>query len=388
LGDGAEASLPTNLRLGLCGGAGRWFEIRNGPSTMPNGDRSSMYGALKNSSVSTFVHNFSTSGGTHINTSHFNDLAGGSVAWNDNEHDVTVECGLYQVDATQPNNVNSMIKIDRGYHWIIRDNTFETINGSGGPSALNFSSHAANGTEGISGGGTAGAGAQVYRNLFHNVSSISNEIAADLDVYNNVFLYDNPDTGTFGIIRYAFQAAAADDVPISNVRVFNNTVYYNSDNQSAGLLAWDNPGTPTRPVPTNLQLFNNLVYHTGHHSPNGASIFSSNCNHFGANGVNIRNNFIYTPNDSSPSIWSGCSGPTGNSAAPYNVNPGLTNPTGGNFSLTASSPLIGKGVGSGAPASDFSNQQRPNPPAIGAYDLAGTGVTPLPPPTLVQITTN
>lgn len=388
--EGRASVLPYNIRFGLCGGPGHWVEVRGGPTTMPNGDRHSWYGSVINAHISTWVHNFVSAGGSHINTSHMHDIGGGDGAWNEGQHDITIECGLYQVDATAANNIGAvLLKLNRGYNWVIRDNTFQVVNGNYSVNSIGFSSHAAGGTEGISGGGVPGAGGQVYRNVFDGMNGVWNEIAADLDVFNNVFIYANPDSGgVFGVIRYAYQAAASDDMPITNNRVFNNTVYFNSDANSWGLLGSDNPGTPTRPLPTNLQLYNNLVYHTGHNGVNsGAQVFESNCARFGTNGANIRNNFVYTPNDSTPSLWSGCSGASGNSASPYNVNPGLANPANGSFSLTASSPLVGKGIGAGAPLDDFAKNTRPKPPSIGAYDL-GTGAAPaLEPPVLIQIST-
>src|SRR5262249_2978678 len=92
---GGGSNLPTGISFGLCGGAGHWVEIRNGPTTMPDGDRHSMYGGIANSHISTWVHNFASSGGNHSNTSHYHDIGDGSVLWNQSSHDVTIECGLY-----------------------------------------------------------------------------------------------------------------------------------------------------------------------------------------------------------------------------------------------------------------------------------------------------
>ncbi len=385
---GTGTNMPTNIKYGVCGGAGHWVEIRNGPSSMPDGDRHSIYGGIQNSSIATYVHHFASSGGNHVNTSHFHDIAEGSVQWNQSSHDLVIECGLYQLDRSQANNIGtSMLKIDRGYNLVIRDNTFQVLNGSTSVAAIAFASHAANGTEGISGGGVNGAGAQVYRNRFLGVSGVYNELGADIDVFNNVFDFTNCSSDCRGAMRQHYQAAASDDIPISNVRIFNNTIYKGGGPSAFPVISSDNPGTPTRPLPKNNAIFNNLIYNM---DSGTASIFlasQTGCGGYGTNGANIRNNFIYTPNDSTPELLS-CSGSTGNSAAPYNVNPGLVAVGSADFSLSSGSVLLGRGIGAGAPVEDFVRNARPNPPSIGAFDLGVGGVVPLQPPTLIQISGN
>jgi hypothetical protein len=385
---GSTNNMPSNIRFGVCGGPGHWVEIRNGPSSMPDGDRHSMYGAIANSSIATYVHHFSSSGGNHVNTSHYHDIGDGGGTWNQNNHDLTIECGLYQMDKSIANNIGtSMLKINRGYNLVIRDNTFQVVNGTTSVAGIAFASHAAGGTEGVSGNGVNGAGAQVYRNKFLGTSGVYNELGADIDVFNNIFDFTSCSGDCRGVMRQHYQAAASDDVPISNVRIFNNTIYKGGGPTAFPVLSSDNPGTPTRPLPKNNAIFNNLIYDV---DSGTASIFTASqtgCNGYGSNGANIRNNFIYTPNDSSPEIWS-CSGASGNSASPYNVSPGLPGVGAGDFSLASGSVLLGRGIGAGAPIEDYAKNPRPSPPSIGAYDLGAGGVPPLQPPTLINITSN
>jgi hypothetical protein len=382
LSTGQDTTVATNILLGVCGGAGHWFEIRDGSNPVPDnvGDRSATYGTLQNSHISAYVHNFS-SPPSHNATSHYLDLStNGSFTHDQTERNVTIECGMYVADGAQANAISYWNKIDRGHGWIIQDNYCQALN-SLNAWCFDLGSHN-DGNEGISGSGVSGAGAQILRNQFVNTNGVWNEVAADVDVYNNV-LNAGPGTNMFSFYRNVYGAGQSSDVPISNVRVFNNTIYYAASSPSnGGVLVSDNPGTPTRPTPTNLWLYNNLVYNTR----SDATIFGANCARFGTNGANIQNNYVFTPNDSSPGVWSSCSAAKGNNTS-YNVDPGLSAAASGGFSVSASSMVVGKGLSSGAPLQDFMRNTRPSPPSIGAYDVGSPGSgNALQPPVLIQVT--
>lgn len=379
-GSGADAD---KIKWGVCGHP---VEIRGGPA-LTDRDRSVSWGGLTNSSISLWIHDFNgPSSGSHSNTSHWIDLAqNGNLSPTTSSHDVTFECGLYQF--TNSSAGTSLLKINRGYHIVFRDNTFQVVAGKASTSVISLADHAAGGTEGITGSGVNCAGAEIYRNKFLGGSAIFNGIGADICVYNNIFDWTNSGDAMTGVMAFHYETAAAGDTPISNVRIYNNTIYKNSGIESFPSLVRDNPGTPTRTLPSNNALFNNLVWDTTPNSLN-AAVWGSNCGTFGANGANIKNNFVYTPNDSTPGIWSGCSAASGTNSAPYNTDPGLVDAKNGNFALATGSVLAGKGIAAGAPSNgDFLQNARQSPPSIGAYEVV-SGVAPLQPPVLIQITTN
>jgi hypothetical protein len=73
---------------------------------------------------------------------------------------------------------------------------------------------------------------------------------------------------------------------------------------------------------------------------------------------------------------SGYVGSNGN----FNANPMFRNTAARNFRLRTGSPALGAASAAGAPAEDADCQPRPNPPAIGAYELNGTNICPASPP--------
>lgn len=80
--------------------------------------------------------------------------------------------------------------------------------------------------------------------------------------------------------------------------------------------------------------------------------------------------------------------PCSNLTANLNVNPQYTNTTLGSQNLAplSGSPLFGAGSTGAAPATDITGLRRPNPPSIGAYDVAANGTPPPAAPTNLTVT--
>lgn len=381
-GDINGSAGPSNLHVGECGGDGHWVVWQNAPPAMPDGDRHGWYGGLHDSWFSVKTSHFTASRSNHVGTSHVLDIGGDNGIWNlGGDVNVTIECSEANVDQSDSLNMNgSLFKLNRGFGWIIRDNTLNILNGNSGISLISFASHGAGGTEGISGGGVNGAGAQIYRNKLNGGSLVFNEIGADLDIFNNILDMTHSGTGGNGLNRFYYENAASDDVAISNVRIFNNTVYRPASTGAGNsMLSSDNPpGGSTRTLPTNLSVFNNLAWdETGSDAVTIWSASKSGCGGYGTNGVNIKNNFVYSPNDTTPSIGScsaanwDISGPT-NSADGYATSPGLVSVTTGDFRLTSSgSRLYKNGTGnansSTCPATDYAGNAQTSPCTVGAF---------------------
>lgn len=379
--DNGSGPYVNNVKLGTC--ANR-VEVRNGPPPAAGQLRTATWGPLTNSSMSIWIHDFvgTNAGGQD----HMIDLGqNGSADPYHATSNLTVECSLLQYSGT--GQMGTMIKAARGTNLTVRDNTFEVIGtGCSSIKALAFDSHYDPAVEGWD-------GAEVYRNVFKmgKCAAIINAVGKNLKIYNNVAIGEADDYQR-GLIQFWYQAGQPEDLQVSNVAIFNNTVYRTGNSSGGGGYAMvsDNPPISSGRLPgTNLSLYNNLFYNTD----TDAKIWSAvqaGCNGYGTNGANIRNNYVFTPNDPTPALWSGCSGASGTNAAPYNLAPGVVSPTTGNFALASGSVLAGKGISAGAPTNgDFVSSPRPSPPSIGAFDVAGTGgVVPLEPPVLIQISGN
>jgi hypothetical protein len=90
----------------------------------------------------------------------------------------------------------------------------------------------------------------------------------------------------------------------------------------------------------------------------------------------------------SNNVWYGLSSAPSQTGASITVNPLLTN-AGTDFTLQATSPAIGTGIGSRAAAADFAGNIRPAIPSIGAYEFSTTIAAQRPnPPTNLQVVVN
>jgi len=393
--EGGSGPLANNIRLGTCAAP---IDIGGTPPNNPNvGDRHLAYGSVTNSGFSVNVHDFT--GFQNNATDHMFDFTRGTAASHLNPSDGTsntvVECSTFTY-TNMNGKMGSFIKFALGANNIVRDNVVNVSPGSGScPSAIYFAlgatHNSTNETEGLSGGAA-------YRNQFNTgpcKGAFYIAHAQNVDIYNNVLNATAADEQRgFLELDYSHKDldAGQDDLPISGIRVFNNTMYRTGNSSAVGN-GWpmfhDNTNPPPNwPAATGSQIFNNLVYDTDAVDAKVWNMRFTGCGGFGSNGASIQNNFVYTPNDSTPADWNTCSGAKGNSTS-YNVNPGLPSLTSGSMAIGASSAVVGKGMSSGAPSDDFMKNPRPSPPAIGAFDVGSVGgVTPLSPPTLVQISTN
>jgi hypothetical protein len=379
--DNGSGPYVDDVKMGTC--ANR-VEIRNGPPPAAGQLRAATWGPCTNCAMSFWIHNFT---GTNAGgQDHMIDLGqNGSADPYHATNNLTIECSLLQYSGG--GEMGTMLKAARGTNLIVRDNTFEATGpGCSGLKALAFDSHGDPAVEGWD-------GAEVYRNQFKmgKCAAIVEAVGKNVKIYNNVAI-GAADDYQRGLVQFWYNAGGPEDLQVSNVAIFNNTVYRIGNSGSGGGYAMisDNPpiGSGRQPG-TNLSLYNNLFYNTDAVDAKIWTAQHSGCNGWGTNGANIKNNFVYTPNDSTPQLWSGCSGASGTNAAPYNTNPGLVDPANGNFALATGSILAGKGISAGAPTNgDFTKSARQSPPSIGAYDLGGAGgVIPLEPPVLIQIST-
>jgi len=370
-----------DVKLGVCGNR---VEIRNGPP--PTGNlRFATWGPTTNSSMSVWIHDFT--GTNQGGQDHMIDLGqNGSADPYHATNNLTIECSLFQYSGG--GEMGTYLKAARGTNLTVRDSTFEVIgNGCSAVKALAFDSHYDSAVEGWD-------GAEIYRNVFKmgKCAAIVEAVGKNIKIYNNVAI-GQADDYQRGLIQFWYNAGDPTDLQVSNVAIFNNTIYRTGNTSTPGngyALVSDNAQIASgRQTGTGLSLYNNLFYNL---DGVDAKIWTSShggCNGWGANGANIRNNYIYTPNDSSPSYWGGCSGATGTNSN-FRADPGLVDPANGNFSLSPTSVIAGKGIAAGAPTNgDFTKGPRQSPPSIGAYDMSGGGgVVPLDPPVLLQISAN
>ncbi|MFI5316433.1 MAG: hypothetical protein ACHQ6T_12090 [Myxococcota bacterium] len=365
---------PTNIQFGTCAAP---VEIRGNPSSFP-GLRPAEYGPLVNSTISVNIHDFT--GGNGGGQDHLLDLASNSD-YTTGSNNLTIECSTFTYSG---GNLGAFIKANRGQNGVIRDSTFQNVSGGCTTSpAIGFDSHNDPPVEGW-------IGMQIYRNRFIN-THIQIGIGQNVEIYNNISTTCAADFSR-GFVQIWY-TADPEDLQVQNIHTYNNTIYFKGNSNQGngyGLISENPPQFTGRVTATGLTLYNNLFYDLDGGDAKVWVMPHAGCSNYGANGVNIKNNFVYSPNDSSPQLWSGCSGASGTNAAPYNTNPGLVDPANGNFSLAKGSILAGTGVSAGSPSNgDFLGNARPSPPSIGAYDLVGAGgVVPLQPPTLIQLSTN
>lgn len=373
--------LPVNIKLGICGGPGHWFEVRNGPATMPDSNRSFGYGGLVNSSAALYVHHFTTSGTVnghnHSGTSHMWDLGSWDTCdtLTDSTTNMTIECGRYEINSgnAYPNVNGAAFKIWKGTGYVVRDNLFQDVGttlGASGVSMFGVSDHAiTNGGEGISGGGTNCAGAAIYRNTFRGWGGALMNIGRDVCIYDNTFYWQD-DSLSRGVYQSARGIQDLVVVPLANVRVYNNTIYNTGSSSSTyGQLWGRDGGFPQSPQTacTDCLAANNLVWLTNSTAP---SVVASVCSEFGTNGVNLQNNFVYSPNHAPTVLWDSCSADSGNSSS-YSTSPGLTDVATENFHPSGTGvPICSFGTASVRPTSDKDQAVWQNL-EVGAYACVG-----------------
>jgi len=313
------ATLPDNIRVGECGGVGKWMEIRNGPATNPGGDRQAQEGGCTNCAFALNVHDFRAYAGPNFITSHLTDLLSAESpgqVWNQAgvEHDVVYECGRYEWTSGAFGSV--AMKLDRGWGHIIRNNYID--GGTTSNPVIAIGGHANDGQEGISGSGVPGAGMRIYDNVVVTGGGlIINEMGQDVDVYRNL-LFLHVGGGQRGVIQFGFNAgqdngAEPDDLCAARTRLFHNTAYVTGPGGSSGFnhFAWDNPGLragcSAGLSSGNNALGNNVIHLAKDGTDEGAKVLAAinqGCGGYGGNCANVQGNFLYSA-DSTPGLLNG-----------------------------------------------------------------------------------
>jgi len=369
-----------NLKFGTCTN-----RVEFTKNTVPTSNAGFVYGGFSNSTFSVWIHDVTGNASGADAQSHMIDfdVNGGTPATG--SQNFTIECSLIEANVA-PSHMGGLVKLARGQNATLQDNTFN-VNVPIYGNVIAPETHNGAGTEGQ-------IGLVIRRNRFKLAATPWSPVglmnAQDVQIYNNVASLPGDDgAGLYqsGFVQFT-PNTSGNGIALKNIAVYNNTIYRAAGPAGGanGIFREQN-SLPANTAPVSgVSIYNNLVMDMD----NVVTIFENQqagCNGYGTNGANIKNNFIYTPNDSTPQLWS-CSGATNANSSPYNTSPGLVDPANGNFSLASGSVLAGKGISANAPPTDLLQNTRPSPPSIGAYDLGAGGVVPLQPPVLIQITAN
>jgi hypothetical protein len=205
------------------------------------------------------------------------------------------------------------------------------------------------------------------------------------------------------------------DPSLGAVEVYNNIFYHNgtgpnpadSSCGSYDSLIFSAPSDVSGSASGNVDIYNNTFYDCGpYKNTSGGTwgcVYISNATGQ-ATMYRFTNNIfyptlsegVYFSSDTTTSTITGCANnlyfqggatPPFCSAGALTLNPLLASVSTSDFHLLAGSPAIGAGSASPAmSARDFDGNLRRNPPAIGAYELAGSSPIPPNPPTNLTIT--
>jgi len=368
---------PTNIHFGTC--ANRHEYSNNPPITGSNSGF--IYGGFINSTFSVWFHDLSGRTDGSAAQSHMIDfdVSGGTPA--NGTLNQVIECSLIEFNGTRMGN---LIKPSRGTNMTIQDSVFRVTTSMDGD-VIGVGTHNGAGTEGQ-------IGLTIRRNRFEMPGTVWSPIglsnAQQVVIENNVAILPGQVGGGFqhGFIGWQGNTTG-NGIALSDITIRNNTVYRTGAGGTSGSGMLNEAGGSISAF-SNVSVYNNLFYDLGAGSATIFSMGVSGCGGYGSNGSNIKNNWVYTPNDSTPSL-ANCSGTTWANSAPYNQDPGLVDAANGNFALATTSPLKGKGISASALTTDIMQNARPSPPSIGAYDVSSDGGTPaLQPPVLIQISGN
>ena len=369
---------PTNIHFGTC--ANRHEYSNNPPITGSNSGF--IYGGFINSTFSVWFHDLSGRTDGSAAQSHMIDfdVSGGTPA--NGTLNQVIECSLIEFNGTRMGN---LIKPSRGTTMTIQDSTFRVTSPTDGD-VIGVGTHNGAGTEGQ-------VGLVIRRNRFElpgtSWSPVGLSNAQQVEISNNVAILPGNLGGDTqrGFVTFSGDSTG-NGIPLSDITIRNNTVYRTAAGGTSdrGIIR-ENP--PAKSTFSNVSVYNNLFMDIGTGNVTMLSTGPSGCGGFGSNGANIKNNWVYTPNDSTPSLWGSCGSATTANGSPYNQDPGLVDAANGNFALSISSTLKGKGIAASGLTTDFMQNARPSPPSIGAYDVSSDGGTPaLQPPVLIQISSN
>lgn len=273
----------------------------------------------------------------------------------------------FDISITGPNASQECWGISSNYPQIFGNNTYAYNRIHDVPASI---SNCGNGTGGAAietGSGSSGSNNNtITDNVIWNIGATDNQWTHGIygdgsgDVISNNIVYG----ASGGGIQVYHNA--------QNEVIVNNTLVGNG---CWGIVAGAEAGEPSM---SGMYFANNIIMNTATGSnacSNGGRAGFAECdgaNCTGASGNTITNNLFYN-NITDVNI----SGGTDQSVNMVTANPLLVNVAspgaGGDFHFQSGSPAIAAGTHSNAPALDLDRNTRPNPPAIGAYDVASSG---------------
>jgi hypothetical protein len=372
-GGGAFAN---GIRFGTCTNR---HEFSN-PPTISGENAGFVYQSFSNSTFSLYIHDVDGCATCNDSMSHMIDIGTSGGSPQTGVLNFTVECS--QIDYAGIH-MGNFIKLARGSNATVQDSVFNVSVDTDGD-IIGVGTHNGAGTEGI-------VGLTIRRNRFNlpgtSWGAIGLSNAQNVLIENNVAMLRGQVGGIYQRGFLSWQGnSTGNGIPLQNIAIRNNTVYRTAVGGTSGSGMINEAGGSVSAF-SGASLTNNLFFDLGAGSATIITMGTSGCGGYGSGAANIRNNWVYTPNDSTPMLWgSSCTAATGANPSPYNQDPGLVDPANGNFALAPGSALAGRGIAASTLTTDIVNAPRPNPPSIGAYDLSSGGGTPaLAPPVLIQV---
>jgi hypothetical protein len=165
-------------------------------------------------------------------------------------------------------------------------------------------------------------------------------------IYNNVVYR----ASAFGI--HLWHAA-------NQVTIMNNTVFANGTSSMGGGILLGNGDSPGGVVLEDALVANNIVYKNPRSGIWEYCYAGQNC--IGQN-VKVTNNLVYANGSGDVSLK------VGSAINTISADPLFVNDTGENLHLTSTSPAIGKGILTSAPATDLDGRTRGTTIDLGAYE--------------------
>jgi hypothetical protein len=383
---------PLNIRIGNGLGSNR-VEFRNCQQSGLDGhNKIPIYGLYDDLYVAMWIHHWgqlNNTGGTgHIVSLHFPAGAYGEPygTWEANRP--VLEHNLWQFHSGYAGG-GTVARFSRGTDLTMRYNVFETVGpiasfpntsdpahgcGVGGPG---FHTHGGDDNA----NNTYWHRAEIYRNRFRmgdcNAVGIENQNGTDVEVYANVFdLTDQTSAADYWGRTVFTGTPSGPQANHDNFWVYNNTFYFPANQSEIANIDFQG-GTGQR-------FYNNAIWTA---DANAVPMTISDCSIFGSNGIDLHDNFVYSVNDSTPTLPS-CSASLPDTSAdgfgpgaPWSTLPGFANAGAGDFDIDDAAALSDVGSAVGIPASDFEQAPWTATPAIGAFSEAepsppGCGVGP------------
>jgi hypothetical protein len=319
-----------------------------------------------------FVSNdMSCDGATGFGCAHV-DQSTNIAMYGNNLHDVGSNC-----TSNSGNPTGSPCKF-HGYYYTTNTNSVDhgwnilNTNPSGTLPATGY------GVQFYSTGGSDQYDLHVHDNIFENSASgclnfsTVNPDSGTVEAYNNVLIHcgTGPDPSGTSAAYYGIGTASS-TTHSSPVKVYNNSMY---DIGARGNVTNSNACVNFN-VPT-------VIYNNSCQIVSGEQYLTSNTSALSCGNISGSNNLFY--GNGSPTCTSSVTGS-------LNVNPDYTSLTAGSQNLMpqAGSPLFGAATSTMLSARDVNGLIRPQPAAVGAYELSSGTAVQLPnPPTNLQVTVN